>query len=60
MYQHALLLPLLLGHILYHNSLCQLEEKLEYYFKDRQVLEVYSYSYNVREVTVTVQLYREH
>lgn len=39
-FQHALLLPVLVHHVRYHSSLHSLDEKMGYVFKDRALLQV--------------------
>ena len=39
-FQHALLLPVLAHHVRYHLSLQSFDEKIDYVFKDRSLLQV--------------------
>ena len=39
--QYTLILPLLVGHVLFHASLSVLEDRLHYHFNDRQLFQVH-------------------
>ena len=38
--QHAMLLPVLIGHLRFHKCLNSLEDRIKYEFKDRMLIQV--------------------
>lgn len=56
-FQHALLLPVLVHHVRYHMCLQTLDEKMGYAFKDRSLLQV-NYQLQNRSVVCVDEQFR--